>query len=138
MKNSSQKEDLIKVIGRTLDDDQRVVFAYLYGSAVDEDASYHDIDIAVYAADQTEPHRLSADLKIALHKRTRLPADFFDIRIINDILKTGNAYSFIFLKNVFSANHMLVDKNREIRTDFLEAYAIKYRECEGFIQEVVG
>ena len=129
--------NLSKLISKTLENDTRVVFAYLYGSAATE-AHSNDIDIAVYSIEHINPHQLSADLKIALHKSTQLPPDFFDLRVVNDLLKTGDIFTILFLKNVLSANRVLVDRNTDIRTDYIEAYGLKYRECEGIMQELIG
>jgi hypothetical protein len=46
-----------------------VVFAYIYGSSKDSEA-YNDIDIAVFWTPDSDPLRLSIDLKIALSEKT--------------------------------------------------------------------
>ncbi len=116
--------------------DDRVLFSYLYGSYGDLD-EHNDLDIAVYATPDTDPFILSSDLKVTLHKRTGVSPDFFDIRIINDLLNKGDLFSLIYLKRVFEKNRVLTDKAVEVRTDFLEKYSMKYRECEGLLQEVL-
>jgi predicted nucleotidyltransferase len=113
------------------------VFAYLYGSFV-ESPQGRDIDIAVYAREDEDPFGLSADLKIALHKATGLPPDIFDVRIINDLEKQADPFGLLYLKNVLHKDGLLVDKDPSARADFLERYGTRYRECEGFIAEVVG
>ena len=127
-------EALIEVLAA----DQRVIFAYLYGSAA-RNGPANDIDIAVYAAsDGVDVHQLSADLKIALHKKTGLAPDSFDIRILNGLPENGDVFALLYLKNVLQQNLLLTDKTPELRSDFLEAYAFRYRECEGLIQEVLA
>ncbi|RLB34515.1 MAG: hypothetical protein DRH12_17365, partial [Deltaproteobacteria bacterium] len=54
----------INIIIQALENDDRVIFAYLYGSAT-KDRKAKDIDIAVYTKGQVDPNQLSADLKIS-------------------------------------------------------------------------
>lgn len=125
------------IIRDVLDKDERVVFAYLYGSVIEEDR-YRDIDIAVYSKSGYDPFVLSADLKVELYEFTGISPDIFDVRVINDLLINGDIFSLIYLKNVFEKNELLVDKDFDLRADFLERYGMKYRECEGLIKEVVS
>ncbi|MEN6317442.1 MAG: nucleotidyltransferase domain-containing protein [Syntrophaceae bacterium] len=130
-------KELIDGIREVLKKDKRILFAYLYGSILD-DCEYHDMDIAVYGCADVSPHELSADLKVALYRRTGLPPDVFDVRVINDILDKGNLFSLVYLKNVFSKNMLLVDRSRSARALFIERYGMKFRECEGLIAEVLS
>jgi predicted nucleotidyltransferase len=132
-----KKIDLTPIIKEVLKNEKRVLFAYLHGSFLRE-RDYRDVDIAVFAARDVEPHLLSADLKVALHRRTGVSPDVFDVRIINDIPDNGNLFSLLFLKNVFVNNALLVDRSRGKRGPFLERYARKFRECEGLIAEVLS
>jgi uncharacterized protein len=131
------RNNLIDNIIETLSKDPRVVFAYLYGSMVVAGAG-NDVDIALYSVEQANPHALAADLKIALHKKTGSTPDTFDIRVINGLLEHGDIFSLLYLKNILTCNQLLVDRNFVARTDFLEQYGRKFRECEGLIEEVVG
>ena len=130
-------KELIPSVIKGLNQDDRIIFAYLYGSIAEEGRG-NDIDIAVYSQPDSDPHLLSADLKIALHQETGLPPDIFDIRIINSLAEEGDIFSLLYLKRVLSTNYLLVDKDPDIRVDFLESYGFRYRECEGMIQEVLG
>lgn len=129
--------DLIPAVSRELNRDDRVVFAYLYGS-VAEDGIGRDMDIAVYSQPGVDTHLLAADLKIALHTATGLPPDLFDIRIINSLAQEGDIFTLLYLQRVLSSNFLLADEDPEIRSDFLERYGWRYRECEGLIQEVLA
>lgn len=131
------KMDIINSITNTLAKDSRVIFAYLYGSIVVEGHG-NDIDIAVYADEQVNPHLLSADLKILLHKNTGLSPETFDIRVINDLLRDGDIFSLLYLKDVLTHNKLLFSRDPETQSNFLEQYGLKYRECEGLIQEVIA
>ncbi len=126
----------LEIIKKILADDKDVKFAYLYGSFVESD-SYADIDIAVYAAHGCDPLRLSADLKLELSGKTGLAVDFYDVRVINGLVENGDIFTLIFLKRIFEKNILLADKDFETRTEFIEKYGLKYRTCEGLIDEVI-
>jgi predicted nucleotidyltransferase len=128
---------IIDEIIETLDADPRVAFAYLYGSFADVGIG-NDIDIAVYLFEPADLHQASSDLKIALHKKTGLPPDGFDIRIVNDLERNGDLFGLLYLKNVLTTNQLLIDKDPEARAAFLETYSLRYRECEGLFQEVLS
>ena len=117
--------------------DDRVIFAYLYGSSIAAQ-EYNDIDIAVYAKPDCNPFLLSADIKIALSEVTDIAPDVFDVRIINHLLETGDIFALLYLKEVLENGNLLIDKDNDLRTDFIEAYGMKYRECEGLIAEVLS
>lgn len=128
---------IIETVQQVLADDSRVEFAYLYGSyAGGEDA--RDIDIAVYAGHGITPHKLAVDLKIQLSRRTGIPPDGFDIRVLNEVLRSGDLFGLLYLKRVLTGGILLLDRTPDIRTGFIERYAMKYRECEGLIAEVLA
>jgi uncharacterized protein len=114
-----------------------VLFAYLYGSAKDADA-WNDIDIAVYARKHCNPLGLSADIKIALSEKTGEPPDRFDVRVINHLLEKGDLFSLLYLRDVLNDGIVLADNDFSERAAFIEAFGMKYRECEGLIAEVLA
>ena len=121
-----------------LSEDDRVLFAFLYGSAA-EGGEGNDIDIAIYGTGEEEFHKLSADLKVALHKRIGLPPDAFDVRVLNGLAEHGDIFGLLYLKNVLSSrSRLLIDRNPDVRSDFLECYGTRFRECEGLMQELLG
>ena len=133
MRLKSKDMDRVKKI---LFEDERVVFAYVYGSfSRDEDPG--DLDIAIYSVEPYDEFVLSSDLKIKLSEHTGLAPEYFDIRIINGLPEYGDLFSLLYLKNVFDANHLLFDKDMSKRTDFIEKFSMKYRECEGLFAEVL-
>ena len=126
---------MVNVITNVLKHKPSVVFAYLYGSSMESD-SYNDIDIAIYAIPESDPFRLSADLKLALAEKTGKSPDLFDIRVINHLLIKGDLFSLLYLKEVLSLGSLLIDNNFSERAAFIEAFGMKYRECQGLIAEV--
>jgi len=126
----------IEKIKNALKNDDRIIFAYLYGSALTE-KNYNDIDIAIYVQKINNLLGLSTDIQILLHEHTNLVPDFFDIKIINDLLVEGDMFNLLYLKNVFESNCLLIDKNFDIRSDYIENFNLKYLECEGLMDELL-
>ena len=82
------KEKLLNLLREVILKDERVIFAYVYGSFVKEQ-SFRDIDIGIYVKDSQEnPFVLSADIKTKLSRVVSredmdFTADQFDVQIIN-------------------------------------------------------
>lgn len=133
LSNEQMVDALVKLLAR----DDRVIFAYLYGSMAREGKG-NDIDVAVFPASRTDPDLLAVDLKINLHSQTGMPPDVFDIRILGNLIEKGDIFSLLYLRSVLDGGRILVDKDRDLRADFLERYGVKFRECEGLIQEVLA
>ncbi len=127
-----------QLIRQVLSEDPRVVFAYLYGSYTEDPSKARDVDLAVYSTSEAEPLALAADLKIALYYATKIPADHFDVQVINNLVEKGDLFSLIFLRRLFATGIMLVDRDRDKKGDFFEKYGLKYRECEGLIGELLA
>jgi predicted nucleotidyltransferase len=131
----SQKLDMDALV-KVLSENDSVVFAYIYGSVLAGDG-VNDIDIAVFAKTDADPNQLSADLKVSLHNKTSLPPDVFDVRILNAVSEHGDIFGLLYLKHVLEDGKILVDKDPGDRAAFLEHYGLRFRECEGLIQEVL-
>jgi predicted nucleotidyltransferase len=129
--------DDLNAIRAVLAQNPSIVFAYLYGSSQDSDL-YNDIDIAVYSKDDPPPLDLSVDLQIALSEKTGKAPDHFDVRVVNHLLQHGDLFALLYLKNVLNRGRLLIDNNFQQRAAFIEAFGMKYRECEGLIAEVLG
>lgn len=92
-----KKAEALDVIKKVIEEDQEVLFAYLYGSSVYADLPDSDIDLAVYLK--------SADIKACIRKEEelttalaiKLHTNKIDLRILNvlplllqyNILKEG-------------------------------------------------
>jgi predicted nucleotidyltransferase len=127
------KEKLLRLLKEVLAKDERVIFAYIYGSFVKEQ-SFRDIDIGIYIKNSEEnPLVISPDIKTHLSRVVKrenmdFTADQFDVQIINHA-------PFTFLKRVFKEGILLVDRDPELRTDLVEYVSSKYRECAGLLAE---
>jgi predicted nucleotidyltransferase len=127
------KEKMLILLRKALTQDERVVFAYVYGSFVKEQ-SFRDIDVGIYLKSSEEnPFVISSEIKTQLScifkkEKIDLTADQFDIQIINHA-------PFTFLKRVFKEGILLIDHDPELRTDVVEYVSSKYRECAGLLAE---
>lgn len=137
MISATQKAQTIKTINEVLAQDKRIVFAYLFGSSLFGDPG-NDYDLAVSVQSPQDIFTFSADLKIALSRATALPPDLFDIHVLTAELAQVDVFGLLFLKNVLEQGRLLKDADPGARSDFLERYGLKYRECEGLIQEVLA
>jgi predicted nucleotidyltransferase len=127
------KEKILNLLRKALSQDERIVFAYAYGSFVNEQ-SFRDIDVGIFVKDpKGNPFVISSDMKTQLSRIFKkenidLTADHLDIQIINHA-------PFTFLKRVFKEGILLVDRDPELRTDVVEYVSSKYRECAGLLAE---
>jgi predicted nucleotidyltransferase len=127
------KEKLLNLLKEVILKDERVIFAYVYGSFVKEQ-SFRDIDLGIYVKDSEEnPFVFSADIKTKLSRAVKrenmdFTADQFDVQIINHA-------PFTFLRRIFKDGILLVDHAPELRTDLVEYVSLKYRECAGLLAE---
>jgi len=138
MNPSNPTNAITQLIVQVLTKDPRVVFAYLYGSYGEDPSKARDVDIAVCSIPDTDPFALAADLKIALYQATGAPADHFDVRVINEVVAKGDLFGLVFLRHLFATGVLLLDQDADTKGDFLEAYGMKYRECEGLIGELLA
>ena len=124
---------MINLLTNALAKDDRVVFAYAYGSFIKEQ-SFRDIDVGIYVKNPEEnPFVVSFDIETQLSRifkkeNINLTADQYDVQIINHA-------PFTFLKRVFKEGLLLIDHDPELRTDVVEYISSKYRECAGLLAE---
>lgn len=130
---SIEKERVLNLIKDGLIQDERVIFAYVYGSFIRED-SFRDIDIAIYVKNPEENlHVFSSEIKtqlfyLAKGEGLNFIPDQFDVRVINDA-------PFTFLRRVFKEGILLIDLDPDLSTDLIEYVSSKYRECAGLLIE---
>lgn len=128
-----EKEAVFNLIKDVLRGDRRIVFAYVYGSFINE-LSFNDIDIGIYVKDsKMNPFLISSDIKTKLSilskkKGMNFTADQFDVKILNEA-------PFTFLKRIFTEGNLLIDNDPDFRTDRVEQVSLKYRECAGLLAE---
>jgi predicted nucleotidyltransferase len=129
----AEREITLKFIQEVCRQDERVVFAYAYGSFT-QGTSFRDIDIGIYVKETEEdPFAITSDIKIVLSHVAKkgglkFTADQFDVKILNQA-------PFTFLKRIFKEGILLVDRDPDLRTDLVEHVSLKYRECAGLLSE---
>lgn len=123
-------------IKEVLEKDERVIFAYLFGSATKEE-KFNDIDIGIYCTEEAlrNPFALTSDIKFCLYKATSITADRFDITVINFLFSSDTAHSLFVLGEIFDGI-LLIDKNPDLRTDLIERVSHMFLEAEGLLMEV--
>lgn len=102
----------IKRVSTVLENNQRIIFAYLFGSQVKETATHlSDIDIAVYL---TNPPDGDARLEILGDIIDTLKTDYVDLVILNNA-------SLPLKIRILKASRLLVDKTPFVRHAFESA-----------------
>jgi predicted nucleotidyltransferase len=124
------KEKIREVLNR----EKNISFAYLYGSFVSTN-SFRDIDIAIYLKRKI-PFKSIANLEIKLSENLNLSPDVFDVKVLNGILESPDAFSLLYLERLFKEGELIVNKDFEILTDFIEKFSNKYREAEFILSEI--
>lgn len=114
---------------------KEIVFAYLYGSFT-KSKDFRDIDIAVYLKNNPN-FTFRADLKIKLAKALGICPDIIDLKVLNDILKSPDGFSLLYLKELFREGKLIVNKDFKRLGKFLEEFSNRYREAEALLTELI-
>lgn len=122
--SKNQKNQIIRLIREILDFEEKIIFAYLYGSFIEQEF-FNDIDIAVYCKEIGSVFSFQAEMKIKISDELtkaglELSADEIDLRVINNA-------SYDFLIEVFDKGVLILDKDPELRTDLIEKVSLNYR-----------
>jgi len=106
-----EKERIREVLGRLLEEEGRIIFAYLHGSFA-EGRSFRDIDIAVYVEESEVPREGVIDFEIMtsmkLETNVKLPVD---IKVIN--------YAPLGFQYYSTTGSLLMCRDDDLRVDFL-------------------
>jgi len=116
-----QASFLKKTIKEVVQDNIRVIFAYLYGSVVDSE-NFKDIDVALYTTQGgADSLLLEADIQTKLSERSGLAPDFFDVRVINNA-------PVDFAITILTKGKLLFSCDEDVRSDYIERIASTYRK----------
>lgn len=131
--SQSQRDVIISIISKAVEKEEKIIFAYLYGSFAEASPISNDIDIAVYTEEIENPFAFQADMKIKISDELRnsqidISPDEIDLRIINDA-----PYDFVI--EVLEKGILLVDKSPEFRTSYIEKISLQYRINEIVLAE---
>lgn len=120
-----EKDRITSLISQELDNDKRVIFAYLHGSFV-YGTFFRDIDIFVYIRKDEDTFVTQSSIRDNIYEAVtdagfhNIGIDDFDVRVMNDA-----PYDFVI--DILDKGTLLVDKNRELRTDYIERISDQYR-----------
>lgn len=127
--SSVERERLIRAIKDRLLQEPDIVFAYLHGSFLTEE-SFRDIDVGILSGVAKD---LSLESDLSFELSTALGYEI-DVRVIND---APVAFQMAALRN----GRLLLSRNDDARTDFIENVGRRYREYAHFrnvFMEAVG
>lgn len=121
------KLDIINKIRNQLIVDQRVVFAFIHGSFLEDDIGFSDIDLAIfidyeYFTDDILDlcMTISAELTLLVHKRV-------DVHCLNTS-SAGFRYEV-------TKGELLFAKNEEVCFDFIERTWMEYFDLKHFYED---
>lgn len=121
------RERIIEIIKSHLLGREDVSFAYLHGSFA-EGNRFRDIDVAIFMRDPVREMEVESDLSYELSEKTSYPVE---VRIINNA-------SVAFQMAVLRKRKLLLSKEDDVRTDFIEDVGRRYREYSHFRNIVLG
>lgn len=127
--SNAERERLARTIKDRLLQEPDVVFAYIHGSFVAED-SFRDIDVGILSG-AAQALSLESDLSLELSAALGYEVE---VRVINDA-------PVAFQMAVLRGGRLLLSRNEDARTDFIENVGRRYREYAHFrnvFMEAVG
>lgn len=131
--SQKETEKIISTIRESLAREEKVIFAYMYGSFIKKEKTINDIDVAIYCKGINEPFGFQADCKIKISDELKkngidISPDEIDLRIINDA-------DYDFVIELLDEGLLLFDKNPDERSSFIEKISLRYRLNEIVLRE---
>jgi predicted nucleotidyltransferase len=118
--DAETRESLSGKLKQALFSHQRIIFAYIFGSFIREEA-FRDIDLAIFINGETG-FELESDLSMQLSEAVGFDVE---VRALNDA-------PLSFQMAVLRAGKVLFSHDENERTDFIERTGQKYREVIHF------
>jgi predicted nucleotidyltransferase len=127
--NDDEREAILSTLRKALEDDPRILFAYVHGSFLSE-GPFHDIDVAIYVddsvgtVDQFQATLISerAEEMLVRAARETKPPYRVDVSLLNEA-PIGFCY------HVFQGR-LLIDRNEALRTSILERTLSQYLDMK--------
>ncbi|MFN3740061.1 MAG: hypothetical protein ACK4TF_05235 [Thermodesulfovibrionales bacterium] len=131
--SEKENEKIISVIRDVLGREEKVIFAYMYGSFIKKEKIINDLDVAIYCKGVDEPFGFQADCKIKISDELRknglnISPDEIDLKIINDA-------DYDFVIELLDEGLLLIDKAPDERSSFIEKISLRYRLNEIVLRE---
>ncbi len=107
--DNSLREKLTQKIARLLEQEEKVLFAYLHGSFVDNDI-FRDVDVGVFLKEMPPLDRLNYELQLEelLSRELKYPAD---VRSLNQAPPS-------FCYSVIKKGYLILEKDEPARVEF--------------------
>jgi hypothetical protein len=117
--NQNRREEIIEKIKITLLKDNRVIFAYLFGSFLDG-LSFRDIDIGIYLKNIKSENSSSYEIYLSkkISNNCRVPFDIIDIKVLNFVPNS-------FLNSIFKYGKLLFTKDEELLSNLIEKTSLE-------------
>lgn len=115
-----EKKEIISSLVSFLERDERIIFAYIFGSFADPEIPFfRDIDLGVYVRDykDTDWEKYEIDLPLELQRS-------FEHRYPFDVIVLNRADIFL-VKNVIEGE-LLFTKDEDLWSDFVEKALLRY------------
>ncbi len=129
--SKKEKEEIIKGIKQSLEKRKEIVFAYVYGSFLN-DPSFRDIDIGVYLKKRPYSRtQKSFDyvLDLGVEIGEEIGQSFLiDVRLLNQT-------PFHFLNNVFARGRVLFSRDNEFLANLMEKICLEYLRYRPFAEQ---
>lgn len=115
-----EKEEVISSLISFLKRDERIVFAYIFGSFVEPEMPFfRDIDIGIYIRDYKESDRETYEIELPLELQRSFEYKYpFDVIILNRA-------DIFLIKNVIEGE-LLFTKDEDLWSDFVEDALARY------------
>jgi predicted nucleotidyltransferase len=126
---SDEKEKILTEIGKVSVGDRAVVFAYVYGSFLN-DLSFRDIDIGIYLKEIEMDKVFNYELELSgrVAKAVALPFDIIDVKVLNFAPDS-------FLNNIFRNGKILFSNDYKFLTDMIERTSLDAILNEGIREQ---
>lgn len=128
--SSEKREKKIEQIKEVLQQKEEVVFAYVFGSFL-QDPVFRDIDVGVYLNDKTfeEDNSLDYSFELASEIEDEIGSEpMVDVRVLNQA-------PFYFLNNVFARGQLILCRDDDFLGNLIEKTAFKYLDYRPFAEQ---
>ena len=127
--SKKERRKIIKKIKRQLSQRKEIIFAFLYGSFL-EDPCFRDIDIGIYLDEKKIKRANFFKYQLQLASEIKIPSQYLlDIRILNEAPNS-------FLASVFSRGYLLFSRDDNFLTNLIEKVSAEEISSEAFLKEV--
>lgn len=126
--SKKEREKIIKKIKRQLFQRKEIVFAFLYGSFL-EDPCFRDIDIGIYLNEKIVERKKFFQYQLNIIREIEIPSKYLiDIRILNEAPSS-------FLASVFKRGRLLFSKDDNFLTNLIEKVSLEEIISEPFSRQ---